>query len=219
MSALPLQAVERDCWNRIGIQGNGTCELLQAHVHCRNCQVFADAARTVLDDRSAQDELDHWTRHFAQPQREQQRFAQSVLILRCSTQWLALPTAMCLEVAHRRPVHSLPHRRHAAVLGIVNVRGELVVCVSLAVLIGAARSDDSTARRLVVVNGDGAPVALEVDDVHGTHRFDPQHLTPLPDTLAAATARLTCATLRWRDRSVGVLERTSLAAGVARSLA
>src|SRR2546422_1979826 len=35
------------------------------------------------------------------------------------------------EVAERRVIHSLPHRRTGIVLGVVNVRGELLVCVSL----------------------------------------------------------------------------------------
>ena len=35
-----------------------------------------------------------------------------------------------------RLIHSLPHRRQGIVLGLVNVRGELLICVSLARLLG-----------------------------------------------------------------------------------
>ena len=38
-----LPAVD-DCWNRIGIHGDKSCERLAAHVHCRNCEVHAAAA-------------------------------------------------------------------------------------------------------------------------------------------------------------------------------
>ena len=41
-----LPAVD-DCWNRIGIHGDKSCERLAAHVHCRNCEVHA-AAATLL---------------------------------------------------------------------------------------------------------------------------------------------------------------------------
>ena len=35
--------VERidDCWNRIGVHGDKSCPLLDEHVHCRNCAVYA----------------------------------------------------------------------------------------------------------------------------------------------------------------------------------
>ena len=38
-----------DCWNRIGVRGDGSCPELKQYVHCRNCPVYsagaADAAR------------------------------------------------------------------------------------------------------------------------------------------------------------------------------
>ena len=38
-----------DCWNRIGVHGDKSCERLQAHIHCRNCEVHAVAAIRLLD--------------------------------------------------------------------------------------------------------------------------------------------------------------------------
>ncbi|NOP35791.1 hypothetical protein, partial [Klebsiella pneumoniae] len=38
-----------DCWNRIGVHGNKQCPLLERHVHCRNCEVYAAAATRLLD--------------------------------------------------------------------------------------------------------------------------------------------------------------------------
>ena len=38
-----------DCWNRIGIRGDKSCERLPEHVHCRNCPVYAAAAKRILD--------------------------------------------------------------------------------------------------------------------------------------------------------------------------
>ncbi len=42
------------------------------------------------------------------------------------------------EVTNLRPIHSLPHRRSGVMLGLANVRGELLICVSLAMLLGVA---------------------------------------------------------------------------------
>jgi chemotaxis-related protein WspD len=49
------------------------------------------------------------------------------------------------EIVGPRPVHSLPHRRNPALLGLVNVRGELVICVSLAGWCWARRAGRSGA--------------------------------------------------------------------------
>ena len=40
------------------------------------------------------------------------------------------------EIAERRSLHSLPHRRRGIVMGIVNIRGELLICASLGKLLG-----------------------------------------------------------------------------------
>jgi chemotaxis-related protein WspD len=126
---------------------------------------------------------------------------------------------MCLEVLNCSSVHTLPNRRNASVLGLVNVRGELLVCLSLAGLLGAPRAAKSSTRRLVVVGGNGAPMALEVDEAHGIHRFNRRELAALPDTLATASSRLTCATLRWKDHTIGVVDQRALAMGMTGSLA
>ena len=34
-----------DCWNKIGVSGDLSCPELNTHIHCRNCPVFAAAAR------------------------------------------------------------------------------------------------------------------------------------------------------------------------------
>ena len=81
----------------------------------------------------------------------------AVLLFRLQAEWLALPAQVFQEVAERRPVHSLPHRRQGIVLGLVNVRGELLLCVSLARLLRRNDPSQPEARqaaydRLLVAN-------------------------------------------------------------------
>ena len=66
-------------------------------------------------------------------------------MFRLGAEWFALPTIAVDEVAELRGIHSLPHRRGGMLLGLVNVQGELIVCVSLARVLGLKNVVASTA--------------------------------------------------------------------------
>ena len=38
-----------DCWNRIGVRGDSSCERLVEYVRCLNCPVFEAAAAKLLE--------------------------------------------------------------------------------------------------------------------------------------------------------------------------
>src|ERR1700679_1678049 len=54
-----------DCWSRIGVSGDRTCPELNSHIHCRNCPVFATAARTFFDRPAPEGYLAGWSRWLA----------------------------------------------------------------------------------------------------------------------------------------------------------
>lgn len=216
-----------DCWNKIGVHGDGSCKELLIHVHCRNCPVYSAAAGRVLDRERPTAGLEDATRLFAAGKLGQDRADRSAFLFRIGGEWLALATGVLDEVADLRAIHSLPHRRSGVVLGVANVRGELLVCVSLAQLIGiepvlesqAPRSQRLAHRRLLVVRNDGGRLAFPVDEVHGTQRFDEQDLKPVPTTVAKAAASYSRATLSWHEHAVGLLDEELLFHSLNRSLA
>ena len=53
---------EGDCWNHIGVTGDQSCSELKKFVHCRNCPVFAAAARTFFDRPAPEGYLAGWSR-------------------------------------------------------------------------------------------------------------------------------------------------------------
>jgi len=147
-----------DCWNVIGVRGDGSCAELTQYVHCRNCPVYSAGAAMVLDASAPVDYLADRTVHFAAAPRVREGETRSVVIFRVASEWLALPTSVVVEVANLLPIHSLPHRPDGVVLGLASVRGELLVCVSLSRIIGAAAAPASftsdargTYRRLLVI--------------------------------------------------------------------
>ena len=58
-------SVDDDCWNRIGVYGDRSCPELSTFVHCRNCPVFAAAARSLLRPPRPEGYLAEWVRWLA----------------------------------------------------------------------------------------------------------------------------------------------------------
>jgi chemotaxis-related protein WspD len=218
------QAVEvRACWNEIGVSGNATCPELQRVVHCRNCPVYSKAGVRLLDRPLLPEYRRAWTEHFAREKKLAAPARHSALLFRINAEWLALPTPAFQEVAERRPVHSLPHRRQGVVLGLVNVRGELLICVSLGHLLGLDRSPlRETPRlaydRLLVAKWDGQRFVFPADEVRGILRYQTPELQEPPATLAKSRLSHTQGVLHWQDRAVGLLDPDLLLSSLNRSL-
>ena len=206
------QAID-DCWNRIGVHGDKQCPLLERHIHCRNCDVYAAAATRLLDRYAlVQDDQVH------EAQVSEAAAGRSLLLFRLGEEWLALATACLAEIAPVQPVHSLPHQRSRVLQGVANVRGALVPCLSLSDLLGGEHVPDQPRSgrampRMLILAATGGPVVMAVDEIDGIHRLDL--------ALAGASeeaAPFTAAVMQWRGRSVRVLDDQQLLSAVQRSL-
>ena len=203
-----------DCWNQIGVFGDGTCPELAKAIHCRNCPVYAAGGRSLLEREPPADYLREWTQALAEAKDEDRaEDTLSVLIFRLGREWLALPTHVCQEVAEMRPIHILPHRSGPVLLGLVNIRGQIRLCVSLRELLGVEPGDDSgrtmnhkNPRCLVVIAGDSDHWVLLVDELHGIQRVHLSAIRDAPVTVAKAAPRLTKSVIDWRDTGVGYLD-------------
>jgi chemotaxis-related protein WspD len=214
------------CWNSIGVRGDSSCPELERYVHCRNCPVYAQAALSVLDGDTPAGYMGEWTTHFARPKRGADGETQTVVIFRIGAEWLALPMRAVTEVADLRPIHSLPHRRSDVVLGLANVRGELLVCVSLGRVLGLEQPAEAHREirrgahpRLLVIRHDNVRSACPVDEVHGVHRVRSREMKNVPTTVARATATYSTAILSWKGVSVGLLDDQLLCYTLQRSVA
>ena len=213
-----------DCWNRIGVRGDVSCPQLRQYVHCHNCPVHAAAALTLLDHEPPAGTNAGWTAHFAEPLARAAAETVPLFVFRVGADWLAMPAPLVAEVAPERTVHSLPHRRRGALLGVVNVHGALVVCLSLGAVLGldaplSARTERQFERARMLMLGQGElRAACPVDEVSGIHRVEPAALLETPAAVAGSRA---CITRLWtrRDDTVGVLDETLLVQAVRRSLA
>jgi chemotaxis-related protein WspD len=209
-----------DCWNRIGVHGDRSCPLLEAHVHCRNCPVYSAAATRLLDRYAlVQDPREHT--QVTELQRDVK--TRSVLVFRLGEEWLGLATRCLAEVAPLQTVHSLPHQRSRALLGVANVRGALVACISLVELLGldstpVPPTSTRVMPRMLILAAEGGPVVVPVDEVDGIHRMDERVLDSASTSGTHANARFTRGVLQWKDRSLRLLDEQELLSAVQRSL-
>ena len=182
-----------DCWNRIGVRGDKSCAELDRHAHCHNCPTYSATAASLLDRDLPGQTDDDWKRDFAAAAPVEQRRTRSAMLVRVGAEWFALPMLALDQVIERRAIHSLPHRRNAALLGLVNVRGQLLICVSLAQLLGVTEdmAAGTSGQRMVVIRGAGGRVVLPVDEVQHNCRFHDGDLLATPATTRRQLATFT----------------------------
>jgi chemotaxis-related protein WspD len=209
--SVPVTTLVDDCWNRIGVSGDRTCPELEAHVHCRNCPVFARAARSFFDRKAPDGYLAEWSELLGQPAGHGATDDAALLVFRLGSEWLAMALAVVSEVTAPRPVHRVPHRSNRVFSGLVSLRGQLQLCVSLHGLLEIdppdTDLDGSSSPRLVVIRQQGETWAFPADEVVGVHRVAVDRLQKVPSTLANPTGSYSRAVFAWDEgRSVDVLD-------------
>ncbi|MFI5457654.1 MAG: chemotaxis protein CheW [Isosphaerales bacterium] len=210
-----------DCWNRIGISGDQTFPELNSFSHCRNCPVFGAAARTFFDRPAPPGYLADWAKWLAVSAGRDARGEEngenqdsvlshgegvSVLIFRLGAEWLAFRTQAVAEVTIPRPAHRVPHRSNQVFVGLVNLQGQVELCVSLHGLLGVAASG-SRVRLVMLRDRDRAETwVFTADQVLGVQRVPRSQWRAVPATLVNPAVGFSQAVLSWSGRSIGLLD-------------
>ncbi|TBV11245.1 chemotaxis protein CheW [Stutzerimonas kirkiae] len=209
-----------DCWNRIGVFGDKSCQHLERHIHCRNCKVYGAAAIALLDHYGCN--LDQEGSRYGEADAlEDEGEQRSLLIFRLGDEWLALATRSLAEVMPVAAIHALPHRKARGLLGVTNVRGTLVACLSLGELLGlehgAVRSDRHVIPRMLILETGDGPLVTPVDEVGAIQRIALARITPVKREDARAISRFTAGVTQWRERSITVLDDQQVLQNMIRS--
>jgi chemotaxis-related protein WspD len=197
-----------DCWNSIGVKGDRSCPKLRDAIHCHNCEVFADAARTFLDRPAPDGYLAEVTASFARATEPKKAQAVSVVLFEIGDQLLAIDTKAVVEVTSPRRPHRVGHRNGRIFSGVVNIHGQLELCCSLSGLLHIEASGGAAGKspRMLLIEHDGLRWSFEVDAVHGVHRFDAPDVTPVPATSQQDIASYMRNVLRFGERRAGQLD-------------
>lgn len=213
-----------DCWNHIGVFGDKSCPQLERHIHCRNCEVYGAAAIALLDRYGSA--LERGDDDYGQGEtQEVQGEQRSLLIFRLGEQWLAIATRCLAEVMPMSPIHVLPHRKSRGLLGVTNVRGTLVACLSLAELLDldtqqdARRSERRVIPRMLILESGSGPLVTPVDEVSGIQRIPVARISSAKHDDKRAISRFTAGVLQWQEQSITLLDDEQLLHNMIGSLA
>jgi chemotaxis-related protein WspD len=202
----------KECWRVIGVWGDKSCPELARHIRCRNCSVFASGGRALFDREPPGDYLEQWAAFLAAGKEQVAPGQKPVCVFRLNSEWFALPSGLFVEIVGVRPVRPVPHRSNRVVLGIVSVRGEIHLCVSLAALMEVEREEarpesDAPAvlPRLCVIRRENVTWVFPADEVLGWLRYDPAVRQPVPVTVARSVRKFSEALLPIEGRKAGLL--------------
>ena len=191
----------------------------------------------MLDGPIPDGYVEAWSRHFAQAKAELPRDAETTVLFRIQQEWFGLPVAVLMEVVERRPIHSVPHAPSPALLGVVNIRGQLLICISLARILrmtetsSSAPADKTNPERFLIARTTEGPIVFPVNEVFGVCQYRTGELRPVPATVARSDGHFTRAMLPWARAQVdeaegeppvelvGLLDEQTLFSAVNRGLA
>jgi len=216
-----------ECWNVIGSRGDQSCPKLATRIHCRNCEVYADAAQRSLQRPVSAGYREQWAAHYRQANQATTPNDAAALVFRVGREWLALPAAMVDSVAPQAKAHRLPHRSGTSLLGVVNVCGKLYPALSLASLLGIDDTDNTEATanagrhifaRLLVIQWESQAFALPVAELHGIVRYASASLGAPAATINKGAVRHLAGVLTHAGMHIGVLDAPLVAHQMARLL-
>jgi len=215
MNAIKLP-VFTNCWNQIGVAGDSSCPELKKHIHCRNCPVYSQAGQILYDRQPPEGYMAEWTARIAAADPPPASNTIAVILFRVGSEWLALDVSHTVEVSPMRPICRVPHQTDRTITGLVNIRGELQLAISLRELLKVHFNESNKTinelnqNRMLVVESDNVRWVFLVDEVEDIHHFRDEDLGPLPATVASGLNLLTSGVFHRKGKAIGYLDPTRL---------
>lgn len=216
-----------DCWNRIGVWGKEQprCGILDQVIHCHNCNVYVSAGRELLSRDIPVGYEQEWYEIYAREKCPDSKNRQSALVFRLGAEWFALSTPLFEEVTELKQIHSIPHRNSPVLQGLVNIRGTLLLCISLGTLLGVEKNDkiqvrDRTAKgRLAVIHKNNSRYVFPVSELSHIQHYEPEEVVNAPSAAAQANQSFVSGVLASERKKIALVDTELLFLAIERSLA
>ncbi|MDP8244355.1 MAG: chemotaxis protein CheW [Candidatus Hinthialibacter antarcticus] len=214
-----------DCWGRIGVLGDRSCPDLVEYDHCHNCPVYAKAGRSLFDREQPDDYIEAASRLIEFEKNPSIQKPSSVVIFRLGHEKLALSTQAFHQVYDMQPRHKIPHMRSPVVMGLVNLSGDLHLCISLAKLLEIDQGSEdgfqvgrSVYSRIAVIVHNNERWAFPANEILGVHRYAASLIQAPPSTVSKSSKPYTQGLIKFDGEHVGVLDEARLFEALKRSV-
>jgi len=206
-----------DCWNHIGVWGKESprCEKLKTVMHCRNCDTFSYSGQKILEQPLSEDYLKDWASIYSREKEKNLVGTNSSLVFRLGDEWYSIPNDAIVEVTEIRVIHSIPHAKSKALRGVVNIRGELKICVSIGHMLGISKgmkqknkSKYTSYERMIVMLCEEQQFVFPVSEVLGSFRYKDDDIKAPPATVSNAKATFTTGMLSLDNKTIACLDHT-----------
>lgn len=203
-----------DCWNNIGIWGSTLprCEKLEEYIHCRNCSIYSEAGRKVLERNLTDNYESSWAVVYAKHKQEHITEKVSVTVFRIGDEMMAIPTEYIKSINDIGNIHTVPHQSSKILRGLINLHGELKICISLGDLLGldkATKEVDSKHQvynRMVEISKDGNEYTFVATEVLGIKHITDKDYQSVPATISQAKGTFTQSFIKWEESDVAYLD-------------
>jgi chemotaxis-related protein WspD len=207
------------CWRDIGISGDRSCPELLAVTHCHNCPTYTQTARQLFDrpqsaaepERQLAAQLEHRS---SRPAASSEVESSSLGLFRLNHHWFALPAHLFQQVVKTRLIRPIPHRTSDKFQGLVNIQGELLLCINLKNLLNLDSPEPTlpakTIPRLIIVEWENDRWSFVVDEFQGIESISPHQLITPPSTVLTSAHTFTHSLLHWNNATVNCLDEVLL---------
>ena len=202
------------CWKTVGVWGSEEprCPKLEEVIHCRNCDQFTQEGRNLLERELSEEYRNEWGQIFAVKKIEAPVGTVALVIFRIEDEWLSLPAKLFAEIVDMRPVHTLPHKRNPVLLGLINIHGEIQICVSLKELIGleSEKGNEQIEKKgqalmMMVIKNDERWV-FPVNEISEIYHIHPDILQNVPVSVTKSKSAFSKGIFKWKNRNVAFLD-------------
>lgn len=214
------------CWDKLGVFGEGTCNLLDEFYHCKNCPVYASGGRYLLEREIAPEMISEWSRLISLPKEIESGDKVSLVIFRIGEEWLGINTNIFQEAAVSKYVHFVPSRTNDYFIGIINVNGELLRCISLAkflnlppVMLDSENIKTKVFKNLLVIFDEFSRIAFPVDEYLGVASLSQSIMSEPPQTVVKHEHSVSRQIFSFKNRNVALIDEKKLFNSINRKIA
>lgn len=209
----------KQCWNEKGVYGNMSCEKLESSGHCCRCPVYAAVGHALLDRPIPDGLIEERSTLMTDWKEAECDRPVSVMVFRIEGEYLALETQYFEQVAEITGIHRFPLRNNKIFRGIVNIDGELNLCVSLAGLLDLPQGDGAeTIARMMIIRRDGERFVFPVQEIRGVYKISSDEIQKPPATVSGSKENLTQGLFYLDNVHVGLLKEEELFEALSRSV-